>query len=358
MHDTVHSPSPRKTAEVSAPTPAPAVSPSRPRKLRRVLILTSAVAVACLAYFLLTVFVLFNLHEVVPNQVYRSSQPSPAFLATLAREKQIRSVIKLNSEKESDWSKSEESAASQLGIQFIHVGIGVSELPSRHELIEIVNAVDAAPRPMLIHCKTGADRTGVVSAMARMRDGDSFDKATADQLKLRYFHFGHIGEDVGDLFKQYRADRAAANLPTGGWSDFKAYVLRDYYPDFYHAGIEPSLTQIKGLPGETVTVDVKLTNRSPRPWPKTAGHPLSLNLGREPAALAQISVPALAPRESVTLRVPVTVPDLSPGTYQFPFDIAHGTLTWFALRGSSPTPISVTVRDPSLAQSDHANPQP
>ena len=98
-------------------------------------------------------------------------------------------------------------------------------------------------------------------------------------------------------------------------------------------------------PGQTVGVQVTVSNRSPRPWPADADHPLSLMLGRHPGLLAKVPVPALPARTSVTLQVPVTIPSLAPGTYRFPFDIAHGTRTWFALRGSSVTPIAVTVSD-------------
>jgi protein tyrosine/serine phosphatase len=334
-------------------SPTPVKSKSRKRLW---IIGLSLIGALVGVWFLLTIYVWFNFHEVVPGQVYRSAQPSPAFLESVVKSTGVRSVIKLNSEKESDWSAAEGESAQRLGVEFFHIGIGVTELPNRHELIDLVRAVESAPRPLLIHCKTGADRTGLASVMARMVAGDTFDHAVAEQFKLRYLHVGHVGEAVEDVIAQYRTDRAADGLPTGGWKEFREYVLNEYYPDFYHAGIEPAVTQVTGRPGETVKVEVKVTNRTPRPWPIDSEHPLRLMLGREPTLLAEVPVPALKGDESVTLQVPVTIPALAPGTYQFPFDIAHGTRTWFALRGSSVSPISVTVSDPSLARSDAPQP--
>jgi len=90
------------------------------------------------------------------------------------------------------------------------------------------NAIDAAPRPLLVHCKIGADRTGVASSLIVMHDGATFDEAVASQMNWRYLHFGHLGKAVEDIFPTYRSYCAANHLPTGGWAEFVDFARNHY----------------------------------------------------------------------------------------------------------------------------------
>jgi protein tyrosine phosphatase (PTP) superfamily phosphohydrolase (DUF442 family) len=213
----------------STSTP-PSPTPSRGRKLRWLAVLPALVGVLFLGWYLGVRFVWFNLHDVIPGQVYRSSQPSPAFLAEMVRDHQIHCVLKLNSPNESDWSKQEADAAERLGVKYLNVRIGVSRLPRREELLSLIDAIETAPRPMLVHCKIGADRTGVASALIAMHDGATFDDAVARQLNWRFLHFGHFGLAVEDIVARYRAYCASAGKPTGGWREFVDFARNAYDP--------------------------------------------------------------------------------------------------------------------------------
>lgn len=215
---------------MSESTTPPSPAPRRSRKLRWVPVLPALVGVLFLGWYLGARYVWFNLHDVIPGQVYRSSQPSPAFLADTVRTKKIHCVLKLNSPKDNDWSKDEAAEAEKLGVKFINIPMGVSRLPRREELLALIDAIDAAPRPMLVHCKIGADRTGVASALIAMHDGASFDDAVADQLSVRFLHFGHVGEAVEDIVGRYRAYCAATGKPTGGWDEFVDFARNAYDP--------------------------------------------------------------------------------------------------------------------------------
>jgi len=198
------------------------------RNLLRVAVLPAFLGLALLCWYLGARFVWFNVHEVIPGQVYRSSQPSPAFLAKTVREKNIHCVLKLNSPKESDWSRDESAGAGRAGVKFINVPMGVSRLPRHDELVALIDAIDAAPRPLLVHCKIGADRTGVASSLIVMHDGATFDEAVASQMNWRYLHFGHLGKAVEDIFPTYRSYCAANHLPTGGWAEFVDFARNHY----------------------------------------------------------------------------------------------------------------------------------
>ena len=211
-------------------TESPPVTRTRNRKLRWLAALPALLGLVLLGWYLGARYVWFNVHEVIPGQVYRSSQPSPAFLSKAVHEKNIRCVLKLNSPKESTWSRNEAGDASQLGVKFINIPMGVSRLPRRAELLALIDAIESAPRPLLIHCKIGADRTGVASSLVAMHDGATFDDAVASQMNWRYLHVGHWGEAVEDIMARYRAYCAGINQPTGGWAEFVDFARNHYDP--------------------------------------------------------------------------------------------------------------------------------
>lgn len=334
---------------MSQADPSPSQTHRPWRKLRWALLLPAVLGLSFLGWYLGARYVWFNVHEVVPGEAYRSSQPSPTFLAAVIRDKNLQCVIKLNSESESGWSEHEVASAATHGVKLIHIPMGVTRLPTREELTSLVEAIDSAPRPLLVHCKIGADRTGVASTLIAMHDGMNLDEAVASQLTWKFLHLGHVGEAVEDVFDQYREDCARLGRPTGGWAEFRDYVLNDYYPSFYRATIDPTPKVVEGRPGEQVSFAVRVTNASPRPWRTSPANPFALMLSNNPA-IAWIPMPALPPGESVTLDVPVTVPnDLPAGTHSFRFDIAQKNVTLFSLRGSPPATVTLVVKPPTLA---------
>jgi undecaprenyl-diphosphatase len=71
-------------------------------------------------------------------------------------------------------------------------------LSSDHELTEaevrqLLDIFNTAPRPILIHCQAGADRSGLVAAMWKVVVDKEPKDLAAQQLSLRYGHFP-IGE--------------------------------------------------------------------------------------------------------------------------------------------------------------------
>ncbi len=54
----------------------------------------------------------------------------------------------------------------------LNIGFGSHELPQSNRLNQLVDALLTAPRPILLHCHRGADRTGMASAIALILNGD------------------------------------------------------------------------------------------------------------------------------------------------------------------------------------------
>ena len=130
-----------------------------------------------------------NFRTVSPGQVYRSGQLTEKQLTEYTREYGIRSVLNLRGKNEqSDWWKEEIAAAGQLGLKHYDVELSSRREPAENEVQELVTILQEAPKPLLIHCAGGADRSGLVSAIYLYRfEGYPYEKARK-QLSVIYGH--------------------------------------------------------------------------------------------------------------------------------------------------------------------------
>lgn len=134
--------------------------------------------------------------------VYRSAQPSAAEFAGLVSHFGIRSVIKLNDLLPFDG-----------GDDVVPDGVLVMRerwLPagpvSHEQVAEALEDLDAAPKPVLVHCTRGIDRTGLLVALYRIEHGSAPFAAWMEWLA-----FGHIDS------LEFRLLRDAFERETG-WS--------------------------------------------------------------------------------------------------------------------------------------------
>jgi protein tyrosine/serine phosphatase len=83
---------------------------------------------------------------------------------------------------------------------------------TRQQIGEVLGIVRDAPKPLLVHCKAGADRTGLVSALYRFAgEGVSADQADRE-LSLVYGHFPYLtsrSKAMDDSFWAFVATQAS-----------------------------------------------------------------------------------------------------------------------------------------------------
>lgn len=343
-------------ATPASPAPGDGAPPqgyasSRKRHRTWLILLLSALTTGT-GYWLLVRFVLFNFHEVVAGQVYRCSQPSPAFLEKTIQEKGIKSILKLNKNSEISWANQEAEVAKKHGVELIELPLPTRRLPSRQEILNLADRLEQAPRPLLIHCKAGADRTGVASTMIAMINGQSFDEAVDDQLRVAYLHTGYIGEDIADVLWQYKAERLAKGLTTGGWAEFSRWIREEYYPGFYHAELSgPQVIEMSIAAGRQIQLPITVRNASPATWPNDAAAPIQLGAYFQPEGgeiesrllLGAIDLPAsMQPGQSVRETLTITLPESWPaGNYAITVDVMKRNITWFGDRGSEPLGVKI-----------------
>ena len=134
-----------------------------------------------------------NFHEVVPRQVYRSGQMSPHSLARTIPRYGIRTVLNLRgADGASSWYSAETNVCRQLGVRHLDYALSANRDATDQELDAIMALIQSSPKPILIHCRAGADRAGLISALCRyVQVSDSASEA-GTQLSFRYAHFPHL----------------------------------------------------------------------------------------------------------------------------------------------------------------------
>jgi undecaprenyl-diphosphatase len=128
-----------------------------------------------------------NFHEVIPGEIYRSAQLSAGSLENLAGKHGIETVISLRRPKpDQSWYTKEKATAESLGIQHHDIGMDLTFSPRIDHLLELRDLLEDAPRPLLVHCRAGADRTGLAAVMTKLLDGSSSLEEARAQVALKY----------------------------------------------------------------------------------------------------------------------------------------------------------------------------
>lgn len=210
------------------------------RALSRKLALIGLAAVASLViYAFRNPWFRGNLGVVDEGVVYRSAQPLGG-LADLVAGKKIATVLNLRGGSDADpWYSAEVAALGRLKVDFYDLPLVATVRPSRKQLLSVLDVLDRCKYPLLIHCKSGSDRTGLVSGLYLMSRKGVDPARAEDAFSLYYGHVPLLGtKHLHEPLREYAAWLDANHLAhTPG--RFRDWVARDYRADDAYAGVAP-----------------------------------------------------------------------------------------------------------------------
>lgn len=131
-----------------------------------------------------------NFHEVDPGRFYRSAQPTTYQLRKYINAHGIKTVINLRRFKgRTTLGALEERVCNQMGVKMISIKAYSRQMPRTQILKEFKEVFQNIEYPALIHCKSGADRAGLGSALyLHFEKGVPLEKTG----QLSFLPYGHI----------------------------------------------------------------------------------------------------------------------------------------------------------------------
>lgn len=152
-----------------------------------------------------------NVHVVEPGVLYRSAQLNGQKLADVMDAYGIKSVINLRGQNSGSWWYDNEVAVTTAhGASHLDVRMSALKVPADATIAKLMETMRTAPRPVLIHCQSGSDRTGLAAALfERFVEKRPADIA-AHQISFRYGHFPWLGS------RTIAMDRAYWKISAGG----------------------------------------------------------------------------------------------------------------------------------------------
>ncbi|MES2342217.1 MAG: sulfur transferase domain-containing protein [Pseudomonadota bacterium] len=168
----------------------------------------------------------------VSDELVRTNQPWPFQLAEWKR-RGIKTIINLRGGFDASFHALEKDACERLGLKMVDFTITSREVPSRARVHGAKELFETIEYPALMHCKSGADRAGIMSVFyMHFRQGKPIAEAL-EQLSLKYLHVKHGKTGVLDYtFERYLAEGEPKGQTFLEWVDSPAYDEAAIKADF------------------------------------------------------------------------------------------------------------------------------
>ncbi len=178
--------------------------------------------------------ILYNFHWVREGEAARSSQANFGGLEGLMRRHGLNAIINLRGENNDlSWWRYERRVCARLGARHFDAMLDSRHLPTRNMLVRLTEAFETAPRPFLLKCSGGHDRTALAAALFVIHRGGWAGRDTA----MRQFDsrlYGHTPKKYQHWLRHFPAfaEEEAQGTPLAEW------VRTGYRPERLAAWLE------------------------------------------------------------------------------------------------------------------------
>jgi len=163
-----------------------------------------------------------NLHK-LSDEMWRANQPSPRQIAAHKAERGIRTIINLRGVSTRGYYLLENEACAAHGIELIDYQVFSRDTPTRETVLGVRELFEELEYPALMHCKSGADRAGLMAVLYLIARKSLPVSEAIEQLSFRYLHVKQGKTGMLDAFFQAALD-AGADQPDA----FFRWTTEDY----------------------------------------------------------------------------------------------------------------------------------
>lgn len=162
-----------------------------------------------------------NHAEIAPG-VFRSNHPNHERLSDLAAEG-FKTILNLRGNLGAAHYQFEAESCEALGMHLAVVALSARAAPEKQALLDLIRVMGEIEKPFLMHCKSGADRTGLAAAVYMMHYQNAPLAVARKQLSPRFLHFRQSKTGILDhVLDLYEARLAQGPIAFVDW------VAQDY----------------------------------------------------------------------------------------------------------------------------------
>ena len=168
----------------------------------------------------------------VSPELVRTNQPWPHQLKAW-RDAGIRTIINLRGGFDASFYALEKAACEELGLTLVDFTITSREVPSKARVFGAKRLFHEIEYPALMHCKSGADRAGIMSVFYRhFRLGEPI-RVALGSLHIKHLHVRAGKTGVLDyVFERYLAEAEPWGIGFLEWVESDAYDPAAMKADF------------------------------------------------------------------------------------------------------------------------------
>lgn len=159
----------------------------------------------------------------LPGRMYRSNQPYPFQINKDIKKYKIKSIINLRGERHCSSFYLEKDFCKKKNLKIYNFPISSRDIPDKNKLVDFQKLINKVEYPCLMHCKSGADRAGLASALYLIyRKNYSLTKARK-QLTFKHLHIKYTKTGILDHFFSKLINNGINNR-----SEFLVWINKNY----------------------------------------------------------------------------------------------------------------------------------
>ena len=161
-----------------------------------------------LAILWLFYFKLYGNFHKMDDDFFRSAQLYEFNMPYYIKEYKIKSIINLRGKSEAQWYKDEMRISKEYNVNHYDFGLAATKIQSVATMDRLLELIKKAEKPVLVHCKAGADRTSLANALYEYKIKN--DKNAEKFISILYGHFPWLGSRTKAMdisFENYKKQR-------------------------------------------------------------------------------------------------------------------------------------------------------